>query len=628
VSGIHRLIRFGPFEFDTQVGLLRKHGIRIKLHRQPAQVLSRLVSQPGEIVTREQFRTLLWRDDTFVDFDHGLNNAINRLRDVLGDAATDPRYIETVPKSGYRFVAATKELLPQVPQADSLTDLAKTASAAESPVASGETHRSGQIAGWWRVAAVILMGLTLGMSGGIPRSPQRPIRSLVVLPFENLSADSSQDYFSDGMTDALITELARVSSLRVISRTSAMQYKKSQKTLPEIARDLNVDAVVEGSVSRTDERIRITAQLIQADTDRHLWAQSYNRGLRDVLSLQQDVARSIVGAVQARIDPRADPTVAETGAVNPVAYEAYLKGLYFSRETFPGDEKAIHFFEEAAALDPKYGAAHAALAELYAWDGGRLEKARDEAELALGLDERLSTAHAALAWVKYIVDWEFTGAETEYRRALDLSSGNVEAHQAYGYFLACRGRMPEAFAQMEAARQLDPISPKMNMLYGLVLFQDRRYREAQEKFDRVLELDPHSLNTRRHMLRNFEQMGDFPRAIGLYSRVASWFGESDAAANLHALQLRRAYEQSGPTGYWQQRLFIEKHQDRDAISPLRIAEVEAHLGNVGPAIAILEQLYESKDGSLVRLLNGPQFDALRGNTRYQDLLVRMGFPPS
>jgi len=622
-------VRFGPFELDTQTGQLCKHDLPVKLHRQPAQILVMLVTRAGQVVTREQLRAHLWNDDTFVDFDHGLNNAINRLREVLADSATRPRYIETIPKTGYRFVAKTEET-PSVPplstkafpSAESVVQCGSPGSAAVIP------QRNGKLAWWRSPAAVTLLALTLGMGGGITRSPQDPIRSLVVLPFENLSADPSQEYFSDGLTDALITELAGTSSLRVISRTSAMHYKRSRQTLPEIAHELNVDAAVEGTVLRADNRVRITAQLVRADGDRHLWSRRYDRDLSEILSLQQEVAQNIVQEVQAKVGSQMNPNAGATRTVVPAAYEAYLKGVYFSRQTFPGGEKAAEFFEEAVALDPKYGQAHAALAEIYTWNGGSLEKARHEAELAVALDENLSSAHAALAWVKNRADWDFEGAESEYRRALELSPGNVEARQAYGYFLACQGRIAEAFAQMEAARQLDPISPKMNMLYGLVLFDDHRYGEALGKFNRVLELDPESVNTFRHMMRTYEQMEDFTQAINLYRRAASWFGETESVAGEHAKDLQRAYEKGGARGYWERRLFIETHQDRDAFSEFRVAEIETHLGNRDHALDLLEHLCEERDSALVMWLKGPQFDPIRREKRYQSLLAKIGFPTS
>ena len=396
------------------------------------------------------------------------------------------------------------------------------------------------------------------MSGGIAKTLRPSVRSLVVLPFENLSGDPSQDYFADGMTDALITDLARTGSLQVISRTSATHYKGSHQSLPEIARELNVDAVVEGGVMRSGGRVRISAQLIQAASDRHLWARAYERDAREVLSLQREVAQSIVSEIRAKMAAPGNTGGSGRETANSEAYEAYLKGKFFTHQPgTPDFERGIGYLRQATQLDPNFALAHAALADSYGWDGPSLEDARREAETALAMDETLAEGHTALAWVKFRADWDFAGAESEYRRALELNPRYVEAREAFGLFLAYQGRLPEAFAELEAARHLDPISSKLNMLYGLALYCDRRYDEALEKFQKALELAPGAANIQRHMFRAYEQKGDLRSAIQIFPEAAEWWGESHENAVRQAEELRKSYEKSGASGYWQKRVEIE-----------------------------------------------------------------------
>src|SRR2546430_512597 len=337
-------VRFGVFEVDLRAGELRKRGVKVKLQDQPFLILQVLLEHSGEVVTREQLREKIWPSDTFVDFDQGLNNAIKRLRESLSDSPENPRFIETIPRHGYRFIAN--------------------------------------------------LGVTPGQ-----------IKSLAVLPLENLSRDPEQEYFAEGLTEALITTLAKIGELRVVSRTSAMQYKGVHKPLREIARELEVDAIVEGTVLRVGHRVRITAQLIDAAKESHLWAESYERHLRDVLHLQAEVAEAIAKQVQVKLTPQERAHLAQTQPVNPEAYEAYLKGRYHwlrrSSEELP---KAVQYFERAIEMDPTYAAAYAGLADslsglgvyFVAPDQG-CRQAKRLAVQALEMDPRLSEAHCSFA---------------------------------------------------------------------------------------------------------------------------------------------------------------------------------------------------------------------------------------
>src|ERR1700686_1199673 len=355
-----RMFRFGFFEVDTRSGELRRQGSKINLQEQPFQALVLLLERPGEVVTREELRKRLWPENTFVDFERGLNKAINKLRAALRDHAEKPCFIETLPLRGYRFIA----------------------------------------------------------------------------PVENLSGDSTQEYFSDGLTEELICAVARIASLRVISRTSVMPYKGSRKSLPAIAKELCVDAVVEGSVTRSDQKVRITVQLILATEDRHLWSGRYERDLCDILQLQAEVAQSIATQIHKLIDPEhAYPERARQ--VHPQAYEACLKGNFFRDKMTPDDlEKSIEFFNRAIDLDPAYAGAYGELSRTYFYvglfgighPGEMFPKARANAAKALELDETVASAHIALAAVHIFYDWDWAAAEAESKRAVELSPGESVTH--------------------------------------------------------------------------------------------------------------------------------------------------------------------------------------------------------
>ena len=618
ISESPHTVRFGVYELNLQSAQLKKHGLRIKLQRQPAQILVLLVTKPGEVVTREQLRAHLWREDTFVDFDHGLNNAINRIRDVLCDSPSEPHFIETIPRTGYRFIGKLEEVREVLAFPSTVTRIRPEAEASKGVVT--RPLRLGRMA-----AFATVLGLTLGMGGGMSKASRQAIHSLVVLPFENLSGDASQDYFADGMTDSLITDLARLGSFDVISRTSAMHYKGVRTTLPEIARELNVDAVIEGGVVRSGGRVRISAQLIEASSDRHLWAHAYDRDAKEVLSLQREVVQSIVQEIQAKLAGQESERVAPRPTSNMEAYEAFLKGQFFARQPDgPESDRGWEYLKQATALDPNFALAHAALADAYSWDDDTLENSRQEAEKALSLDDTLAGAHTALAWVKNRADWDFQGAEKEYRRALDLNPRYAEAHEGFGYFLADQGRLSEAFAELEAARHLDPISPKLNILYGLVLYCDHRYDEALTKFQKALELAPGSVAAQRHIFRVYEQKGDFESAINMYTAAAPWWGEDPSKAVTHAEELRKAYADLGASGYWRKRLEIETRTGKEH-DKFRVSLMYVHLGQADHALDLLEQLYKEHNSGLpMWLRSDPQYDAIRREPRYQTLLRKMG----
>src|SRR6266849_4563186 len=513
--------RFGDFQFDSRARQLRKRGHTIRLHGQPLEILGLLLERPGEVMLREELRAKLWPEDTFVDFEHSLNAAVNRLREALDDDANNPRFIETVPRRGYRFIAPVEGALPaSAPDSTNLDapaanqeaiDLAVEKSAAEVPMPSGARPRRRTL---WLVfaACAFLVALLVGFdAGGLRRrflgSPDPSgIRSLAVLPLENLSHDPEQEYFADGMTEALTTELAQISALKVISRTSVMQYKGTKKSLPQIAQELSVDAVVEGAVQRSGDKVEITVQLIQAPTDRHLLAKSYDRGLRDVLALQREIARAIADEIKAKLTPQEQARLSTARPVNPEAHEAYLKGLYYygagHDEADPHKydqllKSSIEYFSQATQMDPNYARAYAGMAVAYAWQAGSDRKvnlkAREAAAKALQIDDTLGEAHYLLGWVAYYYDWNWSGAEKEFRRAIELNPSFGEAHYGYALYLNAAGRHDGAIAEIQRAQEVDPIVFIQKLDAGRIYACAGQYDRAIKQLRDAPDLKPNDV---------------------------------------------------------------------------------------------------------------------------------------
>src|SRR5215471_1390967 len=509
VPGPAPSVRFGAFEADLRSGELRKHGRRIKLQDQPFQVLALLLERPGEVVTREELRQKLWPADTFVDFDVGLNTAIKRLRDALSDTAESPRYVETLPRRGYRLIAqvdgwaaATAPSSPaQIP-----TDRPTRGAITALVDAVLEAHRARTR---WRVGAVVAGATALALvvvlfgARGLRQRVQGKtippkIQSLAVLPLENLSGDPGQEYFVDGLTDALITDLAQIGSLKVISRTSTMRYKGTRKPLPEVAKELGVEGIVEGTVIRSGDRVRVDAQLIEASTDRHFWARTYERSLGDVIALQNEVARAITNEIQMKLTPQEQARLLRTERVDPQDYELYLKGRYFwNKRTEAAVQKGIDCFQQAIQRDPNYALAYAGMAEAYAvhFDLSpeeRYARSKAAALTALQMDETLAEAHNALADSLFMYDWDWAGAEKEFQRAIALNPNYAQAHQWYGQLLRVMGRQGWA-AEVKRAHELDPLN--LGVGGGAWYIESGQYDLAIEYMRTRLDLDPNHAGT-------------------------------------------------------------------------------------------------------------------------------------
>jgi TolB-like protein/Tfp pilus assembly protein PilF len=494
-------------------------------------------------------------------------------------------------------------------------------------------HRAIAMTGGLVALLALLLGVNVGRLGNRPHSPPsaQRIRSLAVLPLENLSGDAAQDYFADGMTEELTTNLAKIGALRVISRTSAVRYKGTKKSLPEIARELNVDGVVEGSVERSGDRVRITAQLIHGPTDTHLWAESYERDLRDVLALEDEVAKAIADEVRIKLTPSERAGLAGARPVDPEVYEAYLKGRYYwSQRTAEGEQKGLEYFQRAITLDPNYAVAYAGVADSYVVLGAHghlpvkeaFPKARAAAIRALELDGTLAEAHTSLGTVKTFYDWDWPGSEREFRRALELNPNYPTGHHWFSHYLAAVGRLDEAVDEIKRARELDPFGVTVNIWLAATLYYSHRYDEAIKQYRTTLELYPERTDVYGSIGDCYAQKGMHPEAVAEWQQSLALGGDAQLAAHLE-----RAYKSSGYTGYLQARLDqMKASAQTKAVSPLDFAYTYSLLGDKEHTLEWLEKAYEARDPWLY-VKADPRLDNLRADARFQSLIRRMGLPP-
>jgi TolB-like protein/DNA-binding winged helix-turn-helix (wHTH) protein/Flp pilus assembly protein TadD len=631
-------LRFGVFELDLHAGELRKHGLRVHLQEQPFQVLATLLEQPGEVVTRETLQKKLWPADTFVDFDHGLNKAISKIREALSDSAASPRFVETVARRGYRFLAEVKVADAAPVRSPEFATLPRPlAEARDRPELAGEPaipkYLLSSLA--WKILAFVLLLLVASLSSWKLHSWSRPslvIRSLAVLPLESLSNDASQDYFADGMTDELIADLGQISALRVISRTSVMAYKHTRKPLPQIARELNVDAVVEGTVLRSGDQVRITAQLIEASADKHLWSQSYQGELRDTLALQNQVARAIADQIRINVNPQEQAALKSVKVVNPQAYESFLKGRYFwNKRTADGLKVALAYFNQAIDEDPRYAQAYSGLADTYSLLGDwqyavmtpreALPKAKAAAIKALELDSTLGEAHNSLAFCLDGFDWDFDSAGKEFRRAIELNPGYATAHHWYAWHLSLLGRYDEAIVEMREAENLDPLSLIINADLAELLVLAHSYDESIRQSRKTIEMDPNFALAHNQLAQAYLQKHMNDEAVAELQKAEQLSGGGPTIM----ANLARAYAASGKRSEALKLLSDLKKRSNSIYSHgSEIAVIYAALGDTDQAMNWLEKGYEERfnPGVLLR----PGFDPLRSDPRFQDLVRRIGLP--
>ncbi len=655
-----RVVRFGLFEVDLEASELRKKGLRLKLQDQPLNLLKVLLERPGVLVTREELRQRLWKPDTFVEFDHSLNTAMMRLREVLGDSSDNPRFIQTVPRKGYRFIAPVHDLSREHSLAPALeTDAppmpAPMVFAAAEPTevdqdpdpgfaedARGRAVRQVPLSSallWGSAAVLLVLALTATffqlrsriLPGG---AHPRQITSIAVLPMENLSGDVNQDYFADGMTDELIASLARISSLRVISRTTAMEYKGTHESLERIAHDLNVDAVVEGTVLRSGDRVRITAELVQVSTDRHLWADTYESPMGDILTLQNQVASAIVSQIRVKLTPEDKEHLAASHSVNSEAFEDYLKGRYYwGKRSEDALDRAIHYFQSATEKDPQYALAYAGLADCYGILGAAIvgtvptsevaPKAEAAATKAVSLDPTLAETETALATVQFNYDWNWAAAEANFRRAIQLNPSYATAHQRYSLYLIAMGRTEESLAEMNRARSLDPLSLSVNFSLGWRLFMARQYDPAIAQLLNTIEMDPTYLLAHIVLGQCYEQKGQYASAIAELQKAVSMSPDSPPAI----AALGHAYAAAGRRPEALKLLDkLRVEATHRYVSPFYVALLYVGLGEREQAMNWLQSAYGDRSNNMIFLDAIPQFDSLRSERGFGSLLHLIGLP--
>jgi TolB-like protein/DNA-binding winged helix-turn-helix (wHTH) protein/tetratricopeptide (TPR) repeat protein len=670
-----RFVRFGSFEADLYTRELRKHGVKLKVQEQPFQVLAMLLARPGELVTREEIRSKLWPENTFIDFDHGLNAAVRRLRDALNDNADAPRFVETLPRRGYRFIAPVEKkvieeslqpetgvltnpavLIEEVSKASASgperTEIDEAGDASDTegvPMTSGATlaainelqvvlptaeqtrtskHQKVVLTAIFIVALVAAAFAAYQL--GSKRAKEPAIRSLAVLPLKNLSGDPAQQYLADGMTEELIGRLAGIRDLRVISRTSVMRFANTQLSVPQIAGILRVDAVVEGSVMQDGNRIRVHAQLIRAASDEHFWSESYDRELRDVLAMEADVAQAVSHKVEVTISGEEHRRLAAVRSVSPDVYEKYLKGQFAlanSNNKFDIEE-SVAYFQEAISKDRAYAPSYVGLAKAYSmlttvFMGGVAEEERPRAVLAaqkaLELDPGLVEAHVLMASMAES-QWHWAEAENEYHRALELRPNDAAAYSGLAWWLECQGRTEEALTTRRRARELDPLLISGADL-AWDLFYARRYDEAAHELRSVLAV--RADNAYALWILGFVFLANHhPQdAVPELEKAVSVSNRSPAIVGL----LVNAYAQAGRRRDARRLLDELKRRKQTGYVPTA-AFTFAYLGmtDYDQAFVWLEQGYKEQSNLLQTLKVFPFFDPIRADPRFLDLLHRVG----
>jgi TolB-like protein/DNA-binding winged helix-turn-helix (wHTH) protein/Tfp pilus assembly protein PilF len=639
-------VRFGEdFELDLQAYRLLRAGRALRLERIPMEILLLLVERRGQIVSREEIVQRVWGKDVFLDTDNSINGAIRKIRQALRDDPEQPRFIQTITGQGYRFIAPVVSEAKDVSASSSAVESDETQ--ASVPAAEQEASRpssittqpvpAGRVAGR-RVLFVAGGAALLAATGGlwwfhahISAQAQRSAQKLMlaVLPFQNLTGDASQEYFTDGMTEEMITELGNLDPQRlsVIARTSVMHYKNNPAALDQVARELGVQYVIEGSVRRDADRIRVTAQLIETKDQTHVWAREYDRELKGVLALQGEIAHELADEIELTLGTHAAPDAGRAiqSPENYEAYDLYLKGLYFFNKRTARDlEQAIAYFEQAAGKDPKYARAYAGLADSYALMGGYsgraqtefMLKARAAALHALELDDRLPEGHTALALIVQNYDWDWQTAEREFRRAIELNPNYATAHHWYAEHLMWRGRFLEALQESERARQLDPLSLIIAADNGAILFYSRQYDGAIEKWRSVLEMDPGF--RRAHLIANaYVEKGMLADA------VADAKDHPEIPASTLSM-LAYIDGRSGKTAEAQRSLQELLKMDRARpLDPMYLAWPYIGMGDSDQALVWLERAYAQHSNELVSLKVAPGFDPLRADPRFRSLLRRV-----
>lgn len=618
------IFRFGEFVLDPASNELRNGGQPIRLQPQQLQLLLALLRKPGQIVSRAELHKALWGGETFVEFEDGLNHAIIRLRNALGDSAQAPRYIETVPRRGYRFIAPVETTpSPCTPALEHLD----AESAPESRRSSPSPRAAFAALALVGLLAFVLLGWRTRVLAHIDA-----VESLAVLPLVNLTGDPAKEFLSDGVTEDLTTELSRLNPLRVVSRTSTMRYKGARQSLTDIGRELAVDAVIEGAVQRAGGKIRITLQLIEARTDRHLWANTYEGRLEDLRGLEAEATRDVAHHISLKLTPQDEDRLRRARQVNPEAYEAYQKGRRAAADwTRPRLLEAVKYFEEAVQKDPNYALAYTQLAHAYGMLGFTQGFPPDEGtakfraltQKALELDEGLAEAHVNLGDIHFYGGWDWSGGVAEFQRAVQLDRGSADAQEHYAVSLWILGRYGDAARELQRALRLDPMSPRINAEVGNIVRDQGHSQAAIPHYLKAIELQPAYAAAINDLGTVYEELGRHQEAIAAYLRAASLSGADPATIKL----FEETFASDGMHGYWARRLErLQAQAKRETVSPIAFASIYVRLGQYDDAMDWLERAYRQHVPALVWIRARRNWAPLRSNPRFQALLNMMKFP--
>jgi TolB-like protein/DNA-binding winged helix-turn-helix (wHTH) protein/Flp pilus assembly protein TadD len=614
------IVHFGIFQIDLKARELHKAGVKVKLQEQPFRVLALLVDRAGQVVTREELQHKIWPTDAYVAFDQGLNNAIKKVRDALGDSADSPRFIETLARHGYRFVAPVGPA-PQRPSEPSQVRF------------GSRTLRKAALIGL--ASASLLAALAYGTwyASTMRAGPPAAKVILAVLPFDNLSRDPDQEFFSDGLTEEMIAQLGKLNPerLTVISRGSVAKYKDSRLPANQIGGELHADYLVQGSVRRASDRVRITVQLIQVRDQTDLWAESYDRELKDILTLQDSVSRTIANQIHITLTP-GQQTRPRGGNLDPEAYEAYLKGRYYwNKRTADGLQKALIYFEQAINKDPTYGAAYSGLADCnsgLAWHGFKspaeaLPAANAAALKAIEIDPRSAEAHASLGLV-LTHRWDWAEAEAEFKQALQLDPRYANAHHWYGDYLSIMGRHDEALLEARQALVLDPLNLMISTWVGRRYYLAHKYEAAIEQGRNTVELDASFAAAHLLLGEDYVQVGQHEQGLTELQTAANLSGNSP----LYLAQVAVAQASAGRKPEALQIVAqLQTISSTRYVSPYGLAQIFAALSDKDQTFKWLQIAYDDRAVWMSYLAVDPVFDSFRSDQRFQDLLRRVRLLP-
>ena len=623
------LVRFGAFGVDLRAGELRKDGRRIRLQEQPFQILTLLLERPGEAVSREDLRQKLWPTDTFVDFDHGLNSAVARLRGALNDSAERPKYVETVGRRGYRFIGTISEQMEAA-----MPHVSGPARAAERLAQTKADRKSlALFIGFAVIAITTTSGIYLASNRSHSHAAGKTINSVAVLPFEMATANPQTESLADGITESAIDHLSRLGNLKVTSLRSVLRYQGRRVDPKQVGQDLGVQSVMIGKIDFQGARMVVLAELIDTSDGTHIWGEQYDRKVSDVLSVQEEIAREIANKLEVRLSTQQAKMLTKRYTENVEAWQTYLLGRYYWNQRSPENlRRSVTYFQQSLDHDPLNALAYAGLADSYfvlAVSGNlsppeAIAKGRAAALRALQLDDSLAEAHTSLAQITAVNDHDWEAAEKEYKRALELRPSYSTGHHYYATFLMSMGRHGEALHEMEQAQKLDPLSPIIATFIGRAHYFAGRNQDSIAQYKKILASDPNFLVARTYLIQSEEQAGDFQEAL----HQAQAFASQTAAGDSQIRKLRLAWQADGERGYWKEMLRQRLRQrggmgGRASTSDLELAAIYARLGDNEHAFPLLERAFDEHDLYVLNLKVDPLWAKLHGDARYDDLLRRL-----